>query len=76
MLTLADALPQQIERVSAKRDRWIKMAAETPELAFGMNLTIEIMNHEISGAIRAAASGDVIEMIRAYEALAGYSDDD
>lgn len=74
--SLAEALPKQIERVSAKREQWIKMAAEYPEMGPGMNLTIAIMKAEIDSAVRAAASGDVIEMLAAHQSLADYSDDD
>ena len=74
--TLADALPRQIERVTAKRDRWIKLAAEHPDMAGGMSITIALMQHEIMAGVRAAASGSVVEMMAAHEALAAYGDDD
>jgi hypothetical protein len=74
--TLAEALPREIERISAKRDRWIRMAHENPEIAWEMNLTIAIMQHEIGVAVRACADGDVVEMMAAHEGLKGYSDDD
>jgi hypothetical protein len=74
--TLADALPREISRVSAKRDRWRDMAKEHPELAFGMGLTIRIMQAEIDLAIKACARGDIGEMLSAYQALKDYSDDD
>ena len=74
--SLADALPRQIERVSAKRDRWIKITVDHPEMASGMNISIALMQHEIMSAVNALASGDVSEMISAHQALAAYSDDD
>ncbi len=74
--TLADALPREIDRVTAKRDRWIKIAADHPEMASGMNITIAFMQNEIMAAVRALASGDVTEMMSAHESLKGYSDDD
>lgn len=74
--SIADALPRQIERVTAKRDRWIKMAADHPEMAPGMNITIALMQHEIMNGVRASASGDVAAMLAAHEALAAYGDDD
>ena len=74
--TLADALPREIARVTAKRDRWIKMTADHPEMASGMNFTIALMQHEIMSAVQACASGDVTEMMAALESLRGYSDDD
>ena len=74
--TLADALPREIARISAKRDRWRDMMKEHPDLAFGMNLTVAIMQAEIDRAVRACASGDVVEMMAAHQALKDYSDDD
>jgi len=73
--TLADALPRQIDRVMAKRDRWIRMAAEHPEMASSLAFTVALMQHDISVAVRAAASGDVIAMMTAYENLTDYDDD-
>ena len=73
---LADALPREIARISAKRDRWRDMMKEHPDLAFGMNLTVAIMQAEIDRAVRACASGDVVEMMAAHQALKDYSDDD
>lgn len=74
--SLAEALPKQIERIANKRDRWIAMAKEHPEMASGMNITIALMQHEIMEGVRAAASGDVVKMAAAHEALAAYSHDD
>jgi len=74
--TLADALPREIARVSAKRDRWIRMAHDHPDMASGMNLTIAMMQSEIMIAAQACANGDVVEMLAAHESLKGYSDDD
>lgn len=74
--TLADALPKQIERVTAKRDRWIKITTDHPEMAPSMNITIALMQHEIMAAVRASAAGDVAAMAASHEALAAYSDDD
>jgi hypothetical protein len=74
---LADALPAQIARVQAKRDRWVGYAREMgPQGAVGTQFTIRIMQAEINEAVQALASGDVVRMIRAHEALKGYSDDD
>ncbi|NJL70366.1 MAG: hypothetical protein HC888_01550 [Candidatus Competibacteraceae bacterium] len=75
--TLADALPREIARVSAKRDRWMDMVKEHPELALsGMNLTIAIMQTTIDAAVRACANGDIGEMLAAHQLLKDYSDDD
>ena len=74
--SLAESLPDQIERVTAKRDRWIKMTHDHPTMAAGMKLTIAMMQREIMNAVRAQASGDIRDMATAHEALAAYSDDD
>lgn len=74
--TLGDALPRQIERVTAKRDRWIQIAAENPQMGGSMNFAIALMQKEIMAGLRAAASGSVVEMMAAHEALAAYGDDD
>jgi hypothetical protein len=75
--SLADALPAEIARVQAKRERWIGYARDMgPQGAAGMAVTMRIMQIEINEAVQALASGDVVRMIRAHEALKGYSDDD
>ena len=74
--TLADALPREIARVSAKRDRWRDMVKDHPELGSGMTITIAIMQAEIDYAVHACANGDAVEMLTALESLKGYSDDD
>lgn len=73
--TLADALPTQIARVTAKKERWQKMMLEH-DMGPGMQFSINIMQAEIERGVKALASGDVTEMLAAHEALAGYSDDD
>ena len=74
--TPADALPREIARISAKRDRWRDMLKEHPDLGHGMNFTIAIMQAEIDNAVKACASGDIVEMLSALQSLKGYSDDD
>lgn len=74
--TLADALPREIARVSAKRDRWRDMMRDHPELGPGMAFTVAIMQAEIDRAVKACASGDIAEMLHSLESLKGYSDDD
>lgn len=72
--SLADALPREIARVSAKRDRWIEMRVEFPELR-GLEMTIAIMQAEINRGVAALASGDIVEMLQAQQALKDYEDD-
>jgi hypothetical protein len=74
--TLADALPREIARISAKRDRWRDIMRDHPELGPFMGLSIGIMQVEIDHAVKALASGDVAEMLHAHQALKDYSDDD
>lgn len=77
METLADALPREIARVSAKRDRWRDMMSAHPELAqSGMKISVAIMQAEIDAAVRACANGDIGEMLAAHQSLKDYSDDD
>lgn len=73
--TLADALPAEMARVRDKRDRWITLAAEHPELGPGMQLTIAIMGAELDRAAQAAASGDVADMLAALQSLRDYDDE-
>lgn len=74
--SLADALPREIARVSAKMERWKAYAREMPETAQGMFMGITLMNFTIRNAIAAAEWGDVAAMLEAYEALKEYDDDD
>ncbi len=76
MNSLADALPREIARVSAKRDRWRDMMKEHPELGPGMQFTIAIMQAEIDRGVKACANGDIAEMMEAHQSLKDYSDDD
>lgn len=73
--TLADALPREIARVTAKKERWQGYMRDH-DMGPGMQLSINIMQAEIEQAVKACASGDVIEMMAALESLKGYSDDD
>jgi hypothetical protein len=73
--TLADALPREIARVSAKRDRWRDMMKEHPELGPGMAFTIAIMQAEIDRAVKACAHGDIGEMLAALQSLKDYDDE-
>ena len=76
MDTLADALPREIARVSAKRDRWRDIMSAHPELAqTGMKISIAIMQAEIDAAVRACANGDIAEMMAAHQSLKDYSDE-
>lgn len=73
--TLADALPAQIARVTAKKERWQQMMRKH-DMGPGMQFSISIMQAEIERGVNALASGDVTEMLSAHQALADYNDDD
>lgn len=78
--TLADALPREIKRVQAKKERWIEYAADMEKhqqgSSAGMKLTMNVMQVHIDAGVAALASGDVTAMLKAHEDLRGYSDDD
>ena len=75
MTSLAEALPAQIKRVTAKKERWQDLMREQ-DMGPGMQFSINIMQAEIDRAVAALAGGDVVEMMAAHEALADYNDDD
>lgn len=78
--TLGDALPREIKRVQEKKERWIGYAADMersmPGSSAGMKFTMGIMQVQIDAAVAALASGDVVAMLAAHDALKGYSDED
>ena len=73
--TLADALPREIARVTAKKERWIGYMRDH-DMGLGMQLSINMMQVEIEQAVKACASGDAVAMMRALESLKGYNDAD
>ena len=73
--TLADALPDEIKRVTAKKERWQQMMREH-NMGPGMQLSINIMQMEIEVAIKASISGDPVAMLAALQSLKDYNDDD
>jgi hypothetical protein len=72
--TLADELPREIARVTAKKERWLGYMRD--HNAPGMGLSIALMQAEIEEAISALAAGDAARMMIAYQNLKGYNDDD
>jgi len=74
--TLADALPREIRRVSAKLYRWRDIIKAKPDMAQGVTFSFNIMQFTISEATRANATGNLFEMMAALETLQGYSNDD
>jgi hypothetical protein len=73
--TLANKLPREIARVTAKKERWQGYMRDH-NMGAGMQLSINIMQAEIENAVAALASGDVTAMLAALEALKGYNDAD
>ncbi len=69
MSSLAEALPAEIERVIEVRSMYEEMR-KYPNVI--VEPQIAMMSASISTAIKAAASGDIIEMLRAYEDLKGW----
>jgi hypothetical protein len=67
IVTLADALPKQMARV---RDEVMPAYIEIG--APGM-FALSMMRHDLDEAARAMATGDVVAMLKAHEALKGYS---
>jgi hypothetical protein len=76
VVTVGDALPAEIKRVQAKRERWLGYQREAGRHAIGFEITIRLMQAEIDEAVTALATGDVVRMIRALESLRGYNEDD
>ncbi len=75
MTSLAEALPTEIKRVTAKKERWQSMMSEY-DMGPGMQFSINLMQVEIDKGLDALAGGNVIEMLFAYEALKDYDDND
>lgn len=50
MISVAEKLFSEIERVSAKRERWCRYQAEMGNAGLGMGLTIQMMTIEIDAA--------------------------
>jgi hypothetical protein len=67
--SLATELPAEIDRVRQLQDEF-KSLRGLPNVI--VEPQIAMMEGAISAAIRASASGDVIAMLRSYEALKGY----
>lgn len=67
--TLGDEMPSAIKRAMAVRDQFIELRG-MPNVM--VEPQIALITHEINDAIGAAASGDVVAMMRAYEAIRDY----
>jgi hypothetical protein len=64
--TLGDALPKEMARVR----ELLPMYREIGPAGF---FALTMMNNDLDRAAKAMAAGDVVEMIRVYQSLKGYS---
>ena len=64
ILSLAEALPQEMARVRA-------VLGHYREIGTAGNFGAAMIEHDLRMADRAAVSGDVVAMLRAYETLKG-----
>lgn len=69
MSSLAEELPREINRVRAVQDQFKELRAMPNTI---VEPQIAMMERDISAAIEASASGDVVAMLRAYEELKGW----
>ena len=69
MISLAEALPEQINRVREVQDRY-KALRGMPNVM--VEPTIALMEVDIRAGVQASAEGDVVAMLRANEALKGW----
>lgn len=69
MSSLAIELPNEINRVRAVQDEFKALRA-LPNVI--VEPQIAMMEHDIQAAIAASANGDVVAMLRSYEALKGW----
>jgi hypothetical protein len=76
MVTVAEKLLYEIERIAAKRERWRGYAKMGPSGAIGFGLAIGVMTQEIEAAKRALMNNDALECIACLKSLEEYSDDD
>ncbi len=68
---LAEALPEEITRVREIQDMF-KELRQFPNTI--VEPQIAMIEHDIQAAIKACAEGDVVEMLRAYQTLKGWSE--
>lgn len=69
MVSLAEALPEQIRRVNEDIIPVYESMLGMPNVIVAP--TIAMMRHAVNEATKAAASGDVIQMLRWHEELKG-----
>ena len=70
MASLAVELPKEINRVREVQDSFKELRAMRNVI---VEPQIAMMEADLQAAISASASGDVVAMLRAYEALKGWA---
>jgi hypothetical protein len=75
-MSVGTELLNEIERVSAKRERWRGYCKNMPAISAGMQLGIAMMGAAIDAAKDAIANSDAVASIAALETLRGYDDED
>jgi len=68
------ALTREIERVSAKRERWLEGSMNDVRLALNLNSRIGVMGIEIDEAKEAILADDAARAVRALYALRRHDD--
>lgn len=76
MSSVGSELLNEIERVSAKRERWKSYMADMGPAGVGMGLSIALMTKEINEAKAAIRDDDAVRSILALKALQGYDEAD
>lgn len=76
MTTVGEDIQNEIERVSRKHERWLGYMRADPTMVAGMQLGAGLMKTTIDEAKAAVSSGDPIRVLRSYEALKAYDDND
>ena len=71
MASLAVELPNEINRVRKLQDQFKTLRSMDGVI---VEPQIMMMEAEIQEAIKAAAAGDVVEMLRCYKSLKGYEE--
>lgn len=71
MLSVAEALPQEIARITHIKESYISMRGN-PQI--NVEPAILMMTAEINQAVKALADGDVVQMLRSYQSLKEYDD--
>jgi hypothetical protein len=74
--SVAEKLLAEIERVSAKRERWRGYRRDMGAAGFGMELSIAVMSAGIDLAKAALLDNDAIACVVALRELQDYDDND